>query len=411
MRLLILIILVFPLGVIAQTSNKGTLYVSEGTEFSTVERFNNLEYAEFYNDGESFIYSHFNNDGVVDFYGETGTTRFTGNNLQQISGGEASYFYNAIFENSSEAAPFQLSGDIHIAGESNFFQGIVDNDNYGGSFTFGETAGHTNTSNAGHVDGHVIHYGTEDFKFPIGDGGFYRFAGTAEMENTNSIVEAKYYLENSDALYSHDLRSEFVEIINKNEYWTIENIGDSEETFISLSWNDETTPSEILATPREEAIHIVRWDEKENRWVDEGGIVNNANQTVSTMVDKFGVFTLARINEVSVIPCQIAVYNAVTPNGDGVNDYFSITCGASNTCTENITVEVYNRWGVKVFETDSYGEQGDLFDGYSRGRLNVNGNEQLPSGTYFYILKFDYSVGNQEIDTFKKAGYLYLNAN
>ncbi len=107
----------------------------------------------------------------------------------------------------------------------------------------------------------------------------------------------------------------------------------------------------------------------------------------------------------------VTVYNAVSPNGDGVNDYFKINTGSSSSCTENMQVEVYNRWGVKVFETNNYGEYGDLFDGFSRGRLNVNGDEQLPSGTYFYILKFDYEAGSNQLETFKKAGYLYLNGN
>ncbi|SHG51087.1 gliding motility-associated C-terminal domain-containing protein [Salegentibacter echinorum] len=407
-KILYIAILLLSTGLHAQTSNEGTLYVSEDTEFSTLERFNNLETGNFFNDGNTFIYNHFNNDGVIDFYNETGLTQFIGSNPQRISGGNASYFYNVLFENNSENAPFQLSGEINIAGESNFSQGIVDNDNYGGNIIFEEKAHHINTSNASHVDGYVIHYGTEDFIFPVGDQSFYRFAGTAEIQNTSSIVEAKYYLENSNEMYSQESRSDIIQVINKNEYWTIENIGETEEAFITLSWSDETTPPEILATPREETIHIVRWDETENRWIDEGGIVNSDNQTVSTMVNNFGIFTLARVDEGESLPCQISVYNAVTPNGDGVNDYFSIN---SESCIENISVEIYNRWGVKVFETNNYGKQGDLFDGYSRGRLTVNKDEQLPTGTYFYILKFDYESSTNKLETYKKAGYLYLNGN
>lgn len=396
---------------IAQTTNTGSLYVNPNTQFSVVEDFQNKEEGEFYNDGETFIYANFNNNGIINFYGDSGLTRFQGQNTQSITGAKEGYFYDVQFNNRSSEVPFELSGAISIEGESNFLNGIVDNDNYGGSISFGENAGHINTSDESHVDGYVLHYGAQDFKFPIGDKGFYRFAGTAEIQNKANIVEAKYHLEDSDAMYSHDLSSDFIEIINKNEYWTIENIGESEEAFITLSWRDETTPSEILATPREEAIHIVRWDEAENRWVDEGGIVNNDNQTVSTLVKKFGVFTMARIDEEASLPCQISVYNAVTPNGDGVNDYFSIKPEPSGSCNGDIKVEVYNRWGVKVFETNNYGENGDLFDGYSRGRANVDGDEQLPSGTYFYILKFDYEAGGDRLETYKKAGYLYLNGN
>jgi len=52
---------------LAQTSNQGTLYVNEATQFSVVNDFQNKEEAEFYNDGESFIYKNFSNNGVVIF--------------------------------------------------------------------------------------------------------------------------------------------------------------------------------------------------------------------------------------------------------------------------------------------------------------------------------------------------------
>ncbi|PKD20024.1 hypothetical protein APR41_15240 [Salegentibacter salinarum] len=409
-KLFLLLFLISGAG-IAQTTNSGKLYVSEGTQISVVKDFQNEGSGEFYNDGEAFIYSNFSNDGIINFYGNTGLTRFIGQNIQELSGSKESYLYDVEFYNSSDEVPFHLYSTLTIEGESNFFQGIVDNDNYGGSIFYGENASHVNTSNESHVDGKVGHFGKEDFIFPIGDGGYYRYAGTADLINDASIVEAKYFLENSDVLYSHELRPDFVQLINNKEYWTIEHIGGAEEAFITLSWSEETTPAAILQEPREESIHIVRWDESENRWVDEGGIVDNTNQTVSTLVEKYGIFTMARMDDSGILPCEISVYNAVSPNGDGVNDYFKINTGSSNSCTENLQVEVYNRWGVKVFETNNYGEEGDLFDGFSRGRLNVNGDEQLPSGTYFYILKFDYEVGGDQLETFKKAGYLYLNGN
>jgi len=395
----------------AQTTNSGMLYVDENTQFSVVNNFQNQDSGKFYNDGETFIYRNFRNEGVVNFYGNTGLTRFTGQVPQELSGNQDSYLYNAEFNNSSEDAPFHLSGALTIEGESNFFLGIVDNDNYGGSIFFGENANYINASDDSHVDGRVGHYGAGDFIYPIGDAGFYRYAGTSELTNDATIVESKYFLENSNNLYPHNSRPEFVELINQNEYWRIDNIGNSEEAYITLSWRENTTPAEILQEPRENSIHIVRWDEAENRWVDEGGVVDNENQTVSTVVGEYGIFTTSRMDDSNVLPCQITVYNAVSPNNDGVNDYFKINTGSGNSCTENLQVEVYNRWGVKVFETNDYGENGDLFDGFSRGRLNVDGDKQLPSGTYFYILKFDYETSNEGLDTFKKAGYLYLNGN
>ena len=45
------------------------------------------------------------------------------------------------------------------------------------------------------------------------------------------------------------------------------------------------------------------------------------------------------------------------------------------------------------------------FKGMSEGRVTVNQSEQLPVGTYYYVLKYidDKGVGHE------KAGYLYIN--
>ena len=81
-------------GLKAQTSNEGMLYISDGTQFSTVETLDNLDTGKLYNDGEAFIYSNFNNDGILDFYQETGMTRFIGKGDQNLSGANVSFLNN-----------------------------------------------------------------------------------------------------------------------------------------------------------------------------------------------------------------------------------------------------------------------------------------------------------------------------
>ncbi len=76
-------------------------------------------------------------------------------------------------------------------------------------------------------------------------------------------------------------------------------------------------------------------------------------------------------------PCeieQIEAANAFTPNGDGYNDYFEVR----NDGVSNITlVEVFNRWGEKVFEES---RTGILWDGTFRG-------EPVNPGVYMYIIR------------------------
>jgi len=394
----------------AQTSNEGTLYVAENTQFSTVERFNNLSTGSFYNDGDAFIYSHFHNDGILDFYQNTGLTRFIGTTEQNISGTQISYLYDVLFNNNSSLEPFRLSGAMNISGTSNFYDGIVDNDNFGGQITFNTHANHINTSDASHVDGPVNKYGDQEFTFPIGDGGYYRFGGISAPSSSSALFEGKFYFENSNPLYPHELKAGVIEEIDNQEYWTIEKVSaNTDNGLITLSWRNVTTPSSMIAAAEQGALTIVRWDVASNMWVDEGGVIDLDNQTVTTSVNNYGVFTFGRVKSDLILPCGIVVYNSVTPNGDGKNDYFIID-QTNNDCARDLKVKVFNRWGVKVFETNNYGTSGHIFDGYSSGRLTLKNSENLPSGTYYYILEYGY--GNQGENNFhKQAGFLYLSAN
>ncbi|WP_415831504.1 gliding motility-associated C-terminal domain-containing protein [Flavobacterium terrigena] len=98
--------------------------------------------------------------------------------------------------------------------------------------------------------------------------------------------------------------------------------------------------------------------------------------------------------------CEITVYNAVSPNGDGLNEVFLID---GITCYPNNTVEIYNRWGVNVYKAGGYNNGSVSFDGLSQNKLTV-GNDKLPGDTYFYILKYSDAQNN----SFEKTGYLYI---
>ena len=98
--------------------------------------------------------------------------------------------------------------------------------------------------------------------------------------------------------------------------------------------------------------------------------------------------------------CDIIVNNAVSPNGDGLNEIFMIE---GITCYPNNTVEIYNRWGVNVYKANGYNNNNIYFDGQSQNKLTV-GDDKLPGDTYFYILKYNDVQNN----SFEKTGYLYI---
>jgi gliding motility-associated-like protein/uncharacterized repeat protein (TIGR01451 family) len=106
-----------------------------------------------------------------------------------------------------------------------------------------------------------------------------------------------------------------------------------------------------------------------------------------------------------VLPTTFEIFNGITPNGDGLNEYFQIV-GIENYPNNN--VKIFNRWGVLVFETDGYGGSDgtqNVFRGISEGRVTVQEDKELPTGTYFYILTFP--ADNPGKDSYN--GYLYIN--
>jgi gliding motility-associated-like protein len=107
-----------------------------------------------------------------------------------------------------------------------------------------------------------------------------------------------------------------------------------------------------------------------------------------------------------VLPCSgesLSVHNYISSNDDTKNDYFNIN-GIEN-CPNN-KVALFNRWGVKVYETTSYNTTGNVFKGYSRARATVKSDEKLPDGTYFYFVEV---LDEATSLTTKFSGYLFLN--
>lgn len=90
--------------------------------------------------------------------------------------------------------------------------------------------------------------------------------------------------------------------------------------------------------------------------------------------------SFSRIVYLKVVPpsgLQEIVPNVFTPNNDGINDFFKIE-GTPNPCWDTIHVEIYNRWGQLVYESD---EVEFKWDG-----KNKNGKE-MNEGTYYVLLR------------------------
>ena len=105
------------------------------------------------------------------------------------------------------------------------------------------------------------------------------------------------------------------------------------------------------------------------------------------------------------VDTNFEIFNGITPNNDGNNDYFKIT---GIEYYPNNNVKIFNRWGVLVYETENYGIPGganNLFVGISEGRITYKQSQELPTGTYFYIISFQDSNPGQS----SYKGYMYIN--
>lgn len=81
--------------------------------------------------------------------------------------------------------------------------------------------------------------------------------------------------------------------------------------------------------------------------------------------------------------CLLKIYSGLTPNGDGNNDLWIID-GIEDFPIN--TVKIVNRWGSIVWERTDYNNMDIVWEGRN------NGGEDLPDGTYFYIV--DIGDGN-----------------
>ncbi|GIQ59500.1 hypothetical protein Flavo103_26360 [Flavobacterium collinsii] len=142
----------------------------------------------------------------------------------------------------------------------------------------------------------------------------------------------------------------------------------------------------------------------------EAGSVENQAEVTAVSPDGKTASDLSDGNSIlgdnpTVLPinsCKVTIYNAVSPNGDGINDIFKIK---GIECYTDAYVEIYDRWGVLVYDAYGYDNASIAFRGISEGRATVNKQKGLPVGTYFYVITYKTYL-NEPVSL---TGYLYLS--
>jgi large repetitive protein len=92
--------------------------------------------------------------------------------------------------------------------------------------------------------------------------------------------------------------------------------------------------------------------------------------------------------KIEVVQSCVNVRNAFTPNGDGINDKWFVY--DQNFCLSNpggAKVNVFNRYGSKVFESQNYTNS---WDGTYKGK-------PVPDGTYYAVIEFTLFDGTKQL--------------
>jgi len=109
-----------------------------------------------------------------------------------------------------------------------------------------------------------------------------------------------------------------------------------------------------------------------------GDYRNVAEIITSTPIDSN---TGNNTSEVEIDPDCLMVFNEFSPNGDGMNDLFTVRCIEKY---PNNTVNVYNRVGQLVFTASGYL---NTWNGDSNVANSINKSSGLPAGTYYYAIE------------------------
>ncbi|MEM1325058.1 MAG: gliding motility-associated C-terminal domain-containing protein [Bacteroidota bacterium] len=97
--------------------------------------------------------------------------------------------------------------------------------------------------------------------------------------------------------------------------------------------------------------------------------------------------TLEESEEISLFSSEVGVPNAFTPNDDDTNDEFRLFY-ADERAIDFVEMQIFDRWGNLVFETNTIGV------GWNGQRNNDGGD--LPSDVYAYSIKYVENCGERE---------------
>jgi gliding motility-associated-like protein len=316
------------------------------------------------NNGALNVEGAWTNSGV--YLAGSGQITFNGTSatLPQIIHHNGQSFSRVIISGGGKKV---ILSDMVIGREIDFKEGIVETSG-DSKVIFQRDVIVSGASDRSHIHGPVYEKGGGAKLFPIGNGLYYLPVSFVDVGDTSALIGVRGFEFEQSGLR----KEEALPSISDQRYWFIDVAkGSLTNSQVVLPFRNEswaTNPDNIVVVqapaPTGKFSSIGRALTDRN--------TDNARITSAEMVTMPFV---ALATEAADRP--IIVYNAVSPNGDGLNDFLRI--GNIENFPQN-KFSLFNRWGDKVFEVEDYDNVERVF----RGRSENYG--ELVSGTYFYIL-------------------------
>lgn len=195
-----------------------------------------------------------------------------------------------------------------------------------------------------------------------------------------------------------------VNFVNKTWNLSFSNLDPNANLILSTQHNSSEEGTQFAADRTKSFLsryqsNIEKWDSTNGTGltpgiISSGSAISGAFINTRTISGGIGLnvyFSKSVLKENVLANYRIPV--GISPNNDGLNDKFVIE---NLKATDKVRIDIYNRWQSLVFRDTDYK---NTFEGIGNQQGLVNNN--LPDGTYYYILHFN--------DSKPVTGYIIIN--
>lgn len=266
-------------------TNNGNLRIHAGGTLSSSVGFTNASTGTLVNEGSIYLRADLTNHESGMSAG-SGTLYFTGSGAQLVTGTATMKTHHLVTNNN---AGITLQNDLSVAGTHTFTTGLIHSSATPHYLIYENGAGHSGSSDAGHVTGWVRKNGTGNFTFPVGDNSYLRTIGISNL-SVSAVFNAHYYTNTADV---YNMQSPLVKV-RAAEFWQLDKVSGGSAQ-VTMSWDHSKVPMDNILLADIRAGHYYG-----GQWINEGGSatgdVATTGSVTSNAITNFSPFTLAYIS-------------------------------------------------------------------------------------------------------------------